>query len=168
MANKNSNFPSNQLNNLPPETCAEITSCLRELNEQGKPSTLQELKDRIDSYFAFCERKGLRIGVETLCVSLSITRTTLWRWCEADGCDEEWAEVCRNAKQFIMAFLEVLTLSGRLNPASSIFYLKNWGNYKDQISFDEAIPQMGSTKKALSIEELTAQLSEKWGEQQED
>lgn len=141
MSNKTSNFPSNQLNGLSPETCAEITSCLMELNRQGKPETTEELQKRIDDYFSFCGHKGLRVGVETLCCALSVSRQTLWKWCDGIGCNEEWAEICRNAKQFIMAFLETLTLSGKLNPASSIFYLKNWGGYRDAISFDNNVPK---------------------------
>ena len=153
MSNSNSNFPSNQLNGLSPEVCKEITSCLRELNEKGKPRTEQELKERIDDYFLFCEDRGFRPGVETLCVALSCRRSTLWNWCEGNGCSKEWSEICQNAKQFIMAFLETLTLSGKLNPASSIFYLKNWGNYKDAISFDESMPRT-EPKRVLSAEEL--------------
>lgn len=141
MSNKNSNFPSNQLNNLPPETCAEITSCLMELNQQGKPKTKEELQKRIDDYFSFCGEKGMRVGIETLCCALSVSRQTLWQWCSGSGCSKEWAEICRNAKQFILAFLETLTLSGKLNPANSIFYLKNWGNYRDTVPFDDNIPK---------------------------
>lgn len=153
MSNSNSNFPSNQLNGLSTEVCREITSCLRELNEKGKPRTEQELRERIDDYFAFCEERGFRPGVETLCVALSCRRSTLWNWCNGDGCSEEWSEICQNARQFILAFLETLTLSGKLNPASSIFYLKNWANYKDAISFDDAIPT-GNTRRVLSASEL--------------
>lgn len=153
MSNKTSNFPSNQLNNLPEEFCRQTVGDLSELQGQGRPKTLDELKARIDQYFEFCGNRGFRPGVEALCLSLNITRQTLWRWCNNEDCGEEWAECCRTAKQYILTFLEQATMKGKINPASSIFYLKNWADYKDNISFDEAIPT-SSTKQALSAAEL--------------
>ena len=43
MANKNSNFPSNQLNELPPEVCRATVDNLKELSQRGKPETETEL-----------------------------------------------------------------------------------------------------------------------------
>ena len=54
MANKNSNFPSNQLNELPPEVCRATVDNLKELSQRGKPETETELRERIDQYFDFC------------------------------------------------------------------------------------------------------------------
>ena len=153
MSNKNSNFPSNQLNQLPEGVCAETVQCLRELAERGKPTTVEELRSRIDKYFEFCAEHDFRCGIESLCLSLGVSRTTLWKWCREDGCSAEWAEVCQRAKQFILTFLEQITLTGRLNPASSIFYLKNWADYKDSISFDDALPTT-DTRRVLSAAEL--------------
>ena len=151
MANKHSNFPTNQLNNLPPEVCGSTVGCLRDLAAKGKPKDTNELKDRIDSYFAFCEERNLRPGVESLCLSLGITRQTLWTWCKGEDCSPEWAEICRNAKQFILTFLEAITMAGKLNPASSIFYLKNWGAYVDQVSVVGEEPEV---KKRLTAADL--------------
>lgn len=153
MANKKSNFPTNQLNNLAENVCSQTVSCLRELSERGKPSTVDELKERIDEYFLFCEENDFRPGIESLCLSLGVSRTTLWNWCNGSGCNQEWSEVCQKAKQFILTFLEQVSLSGRLNPASSIFFLKNWGNYKDSISFDEATPET-ATRRELTVADL--------------
>lgn len=153
MANKNSNYPTNQLNNLPEKLCSEVVCNLRELAIKGKPENITELKDRINNYFAFCEERGFRPGIESLCLALSISRQTLWKWCAGENCSDEWTEECRIAKQFILTFLEQATLLNRLNPASSIFYFKNWGSYKDSISFDEAMP-ITSTRQALTAEQL--------------
>lgn len=153
MANRNSNYPSNQLKNLPENFCSETVHSLRELTNQGKPESIIELKNRINSYFEFCEQHDFRPGIESLCLALSVSRQTLWKWCNGKGCTGEWTEECRIAKQFILTFLEQATLKGKVNPASSIFYLKNWADYKDSISFDEAIP-ISSTRQALTAEQL--------------
>lgn len=39
MANKNSNFPSNQLNDIPLEVCKATVDNLKELSQKGKPKT---------------------------------------------------------------------------------------------------------------------------------
>ena len=140
MSNKNSNYPTNQLNKLPAGTCADTISCLRDLADKGKPETEEELKQRIDDYFQFCVERDVRCGIESLCLSLSITRTTLFNWCNGRGCSREWQEICQNAKQFILTFLEQVSMSGKLNPATSIFLLKNVGGYKDSVSFEDMVP----------------------------
>ena len=57
------------------------------------------------------------------------------------------------AKQFVLTFLETLTMQGKINPASSIFYLKNWGSYKDSISFDDVAP-LTSVRQTLGVSDL--------------
>lgn len=66
MANKNSNFPSNQLNELPPEVCRATVDNLKELSQRGKPETETELRERIDQYFDFCALKDLDRGLKRL------------------------------------------------------------------------------------------------------
>ena len=153
MSNRVSNYPANQLNNLPAGVCSETISCLRDLADKGKPQTITELKQRIDDYFQFCAEHDVRCGIESLCLSLGITRTTLFNWCNGNGCDAAWTEVCQYAKQFIVTFIEQVSMSGRLNPATSIFLLKNVGGYKDTISFEEDVPKE-TQRRALTASEL--------------
>lgn len=153
MANKDSNFPSNNLNKLPEEFCAETVTSLKDLAKRGKPKSLEELALRIDSFFSFCAENGFRPGIESLCLSLDVSRMTLWNWCNGINCSKEWQEECLRAKQFVLVFLEQCTMQGKINPASSIFYFKNWASYKDAISFDESITQTSVTS-ALSADAL--------------
>jgi hypothetical protein len=155
MANKTSNYPSNQLNNLEKGVSSITVRCLKELSAKGKPTNTTELKKRIDSYFEFCANEDFRPGIESLCLSLGVTRTTLWNWCKQKGCDEEWAEECQKAKQFILTFLEQISLTGKINPASSIFYLKNWGAYSDNYLLENTIPSE-TTKEVITIKEMQA------------
>ena len=153
MANLKSNYPTNQLNGLEKGVCSDTVTCLRELSAKGKPTSTEELKERIDDYFMFCADKDFRPGIESLCLSLGITRTTLWKWCRQDGCNEQWAEICMQAKQFILTFLEQISLTGKINPASSIFYLKNWGAYSDNYLLENAIPSEAE-KNVLTVVDL--------------
>lgn len=133
--------PQKALDLIPADAVREMVGSLRELHDLGIPRTDEEVRQRISDYFAFCERSTIRPGVESLCLSLHITRTTLFRWARGDGCSLERQEMAQSAKQMCIAYIESATLSGRLNPASSIFALKNWGNYRDTVSWEDATPR---------------------------
>lgn len=133
------NFPQAGLENLEPEFVAEVVQSLRELNEMGKPKTDEEVKDRIDKYFEFCQRTGNRPGIESLCMALHISRTTLFHWNAGVNCSAYRQEIINNAKGFIASFLEQVVMRGRISPPSGIFLMKNWLNYKDTISFENTV-----------------------------
>lgn len=123
----------------------------------GKPQTNKELKERIDAFFAFCQNKRIRPGIETLCLSLHITRQTLFTWSHGKNCDPERTEIINSAISGIRAVLEQFGLQGALNPATYIFLAKNWLGYKDTISLEDATPT-DTTQKALSKVDIAKQL----------
>ncbi len=133
MSNKNSNYPSNQLKEL--EGSAFVSATVRsliELSKLGIPQTDVELTNRIDEYFQHCIQNNSRPGIESLCLALSTTRQSFWNWCNGTGHkSKEWQHQCLLARQVIVSFLESASLSGKLNPATSIFLLKNWASYSD-------------------------------------
>ena len=65
----------------------------------------------------------------------------------------ERAEIIQGAKSIIDSFLEQAMLSGKVNPATGIFYCKNWLGYHDSISLEESLP-MTRTQEALRAEDL--------------
>lgn len=133
--------PQKALDLIPADAVREMVGSLRELHDLGIPRTDEEVRERVASYFEFCEHSSIRPGIESLCLSLHITRTTLFRWARGDGCSLERQEMAQSAKQMCIAYIESATLSGRLNPASSIFALKNWGGYRDTVSWEDATPR---------------------------
>lgn len=133
------------LEQIEPGAVQEITNSLLELNDKGICKTDQEVQQRIDEYFDFCTRSSMRPGIESLCLALHITRTTLFRWCNGIGCSEYRQEVIQNAKQVVAAFIEQASLSGKINPATAIFVMKNWMSYKDSESFEDALPKEPSS-----------------------
>lgn len=137
MSNSKSNFPSSQVNDLEPDFVAETVKSLLELNHLGKPETDTEVKNRVDQYFQFCQDTGTRPGIETLCLSLHISRTTLFNWSSGIGCSAERQEIIEKAKAFIAAFLEQIVLRGRISPPSGIFLMKAWLGYRETISFED-------------------------------
>ena len=148
------NFPQSRLDEVPEETVQQLVTSLKELHELGRPKTDEEIKKRIDEYFSFCERSSLRPGIESLCLALHITRTTLYRWANGQDCSTYRQELVQSAKGFIGAFIEQLLMSGKISPPSGIFLMKNWLSYKDAISIEETIPKTEDTGRRITLEEL--------------
>lgn len=162
------NYPQGQLEEINPIAVKQIVTSLKDLYDKGRPQTDEEVESRIDEYFSYCQESSIRPGIESLCMALHISRTTLYNWANGIKCSQYRQELAERAKGFIAAFIEQAVLNGKISPPSGIFLMKAWLGYKDTISIEENIPEPDSKRKALSIEELAAQLSEKWGELPED
>lgn len=147
------NFPQMELDKIEPKEVQKIVSSLKELHDLGRPKTDVETEERINQYFELCERTSIRPGIESLCMALHISRTTLFRWNAGEDCSEYKQELVQSAKSFISAFLEQTLLSGKISPPSGIFLAKNWLGYKDSISIEENAP-MDDTRQALTAAEL--------------
>lgn len=131
-----------------------LVSCVRLLlHDKGKPRTDEDIRQRIDEYFTFCQQSSIRPGIESLCMALHISRTTLFNWNSGTNCSKECQELIQSVKAFIGAFIEQAMLSGKISPPSGIFLMKNWLLYKDAISIEESIPN-DTQKKTLSVAEL--------------
>lgn len=145
--------PQGQLTEMNPAKVKAIIHSLRELYDMGRPSTNNEVKERIDMFFQFCEDSSIRPGIQALCTALHISRTTLFRWSNGEDCDKERQEIVGAAKSFIESFLEQVTLSGQVSPPVGIFLLKAWSGYKDTISIEESMPHE-ETRRVLRADEL--------------
>lgn len=149
MANKNSNFPSNQLNQVNGQKFVGYTvDSLIELSRWGIPQNEQQLEQRFDSYFSYCISHDLRPGIESMCLALGISRQTFNNWISGKTTRSlEWINQCVLAKQICIAFLESASLSGHINPATSVFALKNWAGYSDNnlaVSLESERPRIQS------------------------
>ena len=147
------NYPQSGLDDLEPAAVQQIVTSLKELHDMGRPITDEETKQRIDEYFDFCERSSLRPGIESLCMALHISRTTLFRWNNGEDCSPYKQELIQSAKSFIGAFLEQAMLGGKISPPSGIFLMKNWLSYKDTLSIEETIPRKDD-RKYLTVADL--------------
>lgn len=157
MSNSKSNFPQMQLEEMEKPVVQQMVTDLRQLYDMGRPQSNAELEERINSYFEFCQNSAIRPGIESLCLALHISRTTLFNWSRGSGCDRERQEIAECAKSFVSAFLEQAALSGRISPPTGIFLLKNWCSYKDAYSFENLADDNSiSESQILSREEIAS------------
>lgn len=135
---KKTNLPPGQLETLPAEAAQEIITNLRQLHDMGIPETDDEVETRLDQYFTFCQEHSFRPGIETLALSLHVSRQTIYNWGKGIKCSPRRQQLIESAKSFVAGFIEQAALSGRLNPATYIFLAKNWLSYRDNYSLESA------------------------------
>ena len=141
MANPKPNSAAVQAENIEPSFVRKTVTDLKEVYKLSRPETDEEVKDRIYSYFEFCERTGMRPGIELLCLFLGVSRTSLWNWSQGIKCSPQRMDMINHAKALIAAFLEQSHLQGKLNPVSAIFLSKTWLNYSDDVTVRIDAPQ---------------------------
>ena len=160
MSNKKSNYPIAQMNRSIEKVdgfISDTVSCISELAKFGKPQNEEELKERIHKYFDFCANNDFRPGIESLSLALGVDRTTFWRWCNGDiHVSQGWCDSCRIARQSIVAFIEASANSGHLSPPIAIFALKNLGNWKDTVSFEDATPMSADRRQKYDYSGIDA------------
>ena len=114
----------------------------------------QEFEDRVNMIIEFCKRKKMRLGIETLCAGLGISRQELHNWENGVGnTSERRRDGVKQIKQLIYAFLEQCGMSGRLNPTTYVWLSKNWMNYVDEVKIDTGGTDIKNTP-ALSYEDI--------------
>ena len=153
------NFPQQQINSMAegnPAFVRDTVNNLLELRSKGKPQNVEELKTRIDDYFLFCANNGYRPAIESLALSLGVSRITFWQWRNGSR-GVEWQEICESAAQMIITFLEACMMSGKINPVSSIFLLKNLAGYSDCQTLEVRKTDTMSEVQ-MSIEDISARL----------
>lgn len=129
---------------------------MNELRNLKRPQSDDELEDRIQWFFEWCIEHDQRPGVELMALSCGVTRQTLWQWQQQGG---RRGELIDRAKQVIAALLESWGQTGKINPATLIFLLKNHFNYHDDVQL-EVGPVRQELEPQLSPEEVQAQLDE--------
>lgn len=148
-----SNLPTNGLDDVSADFASNTIKSLNDLYNMGRPNSDDEVEQRIDEYFRFCEQSSVRPGVESLGLALSVSRTAIWNWEHGIDCSARRQELIIKAKSFITAYIEQCMLSNKMFPGSAIFMLKNWAGYKDTVELTTE-QNTGAQTPALSQEEI--------------
>jgi len=94
----------------------------------------EEVLNRIQEYFSYCIGKDIRLGVEGLAMALGVNRCTLWDWetgRSRANLGSSRSDIIKKAKQFLALYSENLAQTGKINPVTWIFQMKNHFGYKD-------------------------------------
>jgi hypothetical protein len=98
----------------------------------------------------------MRPGVEGLALALGVSRQTLFNWSQGIKCSDKRRQIAEHAKALIAAYIEQVSLSGRLNPVTAIFLQKNWFGYRDSQTLELSRPSDALLTAEQSPEEIAA------------
>mgnify|MGYP003239826370 FL=1 len=127
------NFPSCLPDLSSDEDRALLTEVLVEYR-QPKVKSDEELKERINDYYARCAQTGQTPTVEELFLSTGYAISTVkdWEYGRRKGFSPETAAIIKKAKGFMQTFDAKLVVSGKLNFLAYCFRAKNYYGMVDK------------------------------------
>ena len=102
------------------------------MGEVGRPrafKSVEEVEEKINAYFNYCEEKEKPYTMSGLAYYLEIDRKTLLNYSK----NEEYFHTIKKARDKVQMQLEENALSNKSNPTFTIFNLKNNFDWKDKI-----------------------------------
>ena len=102
------------------------------MGEVGRPrvfKSVEEVEEKINAYFNYCEEKEKPYTMSGLAYYLEVSRQTLVNYSYKD----EYFDTIKKARDKVQMQLEENALSNKSNPTFTIFNLKNNFDWKDKI-----------------------------------
>lgn len=90
----------------------------------------EQVENRILWYFETCLEDDIKPGVAGLCVALGISRQAWQTW--GAGTRRNYTDIVERTRQVMESIMEQYMLSGKINPVTGIFLLKNNFGYADK------------------------------------
>lgn len=111
----------------------------RKRGHKDKWSSVKELENAVNAYFANADAKDEPYLITGLCLALECSRECLLEWDKDTGKypkPEKAVQIIRHAKLKCQNYAEKMLMSGKLNPTGAIFNLKNNYRWKDKSETD--------------------------------
>ena len=102
------------------------------MGEVGRPrafKSVEEVEEKINAYFNYCEEKEKPYTMSGLAYYLEVSRQTLVNY----SYEDEYFDTIKKARDKVQMQLEENALSNKANPTFTIFNLKNNFDWKDKI-----------------------------------
>lgn len=106
------------------------------MGEVGRPrafKSVEEVKEKIDAYFNYCEEKEKPYTMSGLAYYLEVSRQTLVNY----SYEDEYFDTIKKARDRVQMQLEENALSNKANPTFTIFNLKNNFDWKDKVEVEK-------------------------------
>lgn len=134
---------------------SEIIKQTRRWFRMPKVKSDEELLDRLDLYFAECEKQGLRPIWEEVCLAAGYTPTGFFNITtgQSPGFTSETKNIINSAKYAIATIDAKLVSENKLNPVTYIYRSKNFYNMHDRVDYVE-VSDDNSHKSAEDIAKI--------------
>lgn len=156
MSNTKSNWPQVQAPSVSNKEMSAMVKNMAELRKLPPIDTRDPdvINERLDQFFEYCEKSGLRPTVTLLAAAMGVRRETIWRWEQEENAR---GEAIARAKGLLEAITEEWLASGKISPPSGIFILKNHFGWRDNIEITAAKANR-SEDRLPSTEEIVKRL----------
>lgn len=95
-------------------------------------SDIEQVKERCEWYFNHCIEDDVRPTVAGVSNALGINRKTFYEWCVGHDRSKTHCEYIQRVRNIMEEMMEGYMLSGKINPVSGIFLMKNNFGYTDK------------------------------------
>lgn len=92
----------------------------------------EALEARLGEYLAICQRHGMKVGNQAMCMALGVSIGDLKRWATGLAPTPQLCEVAKKARSICSTFRESYMQDGKVNPVTGIFWQKNYDGLRDQ------------------------------------
>lgn len=104
-------------------------------------SDAEQVKERVYAYMEHCAEEGTIPTKSGAAAWLGIDRSTLNSWKRGEYRQNTHYEFARRLDQVLESMLVELLVSNKIFPASGMFLLKNYNDFRDQIDIAPATAQ---------------------------
>lgn len=121
----------------------------------------ESLLDCFHEYLRVAQEKGVMIGNLTAYAAMGINRDIAYKWEKGERRDERYKQLIMYVKRICAAYRESLGLEGKIHPALTIFWQRNFDGLtnEDIVTVDMDDP-LGKAKSKKEIQEKYADLPE--------
>ena len=144
-----------------PQELRELSQHALELFDTQPPDlhNADEVREAIRAYFASCDRHGVRPSNLGLYAALGLTKQDVSNVITGKSktkVSPAVIDLLKRSKQVLSSYRESLAMTGKLHPATAIFWAKNFDQMEDQTRI-EVTAQQGPAAQ-LAPEEIARQI----------
>ena len=112
---------------------SKIAGLLYEIGQWGvvDRTNVQEMEDRFWRYVQICLERDIRVTNQAAYLAMGISRDDVHHWENGISRTPEHCTLIKKVKAFCGAYREMLGANGKLNPATLIWWQKNYDGMKD-------------------------------------
>lgn len=117
-------------------------------------TSVADVEKRVSDYFYICSQDDVKPGLAGMALAFGVDRLTLYKWCngiESKYMPDEVRNTLKKAYLILDNQMEQFMQSGKVNPVSGIFLMKNNYGYQDK---QEVVLTPNQQQEQMSAAEL--------------
>lgn len=130
VAEQNPNLPAGY-NAKMVQFIADITPT-EPLDRSDPVKMVEVMQERFTRYLRLCAERDMKVGNQGAYLAIGISKETAWDWQNRPSTNPLLANFVKKVQQICAYYRESLMADGKVNPATGIFWQKNYDGMKDQ------------------------------------